>query len=88
MKRKDLPNECIIFALDQYFTNHRGMSTWNDIVDIDSDGFDLPSDEDSLWDQFEGCNPSWIADCVEQLAKEVFNFTINHGGSFDTEENK
>lgn len=81
-----IPDQCIILALDQYFTNHRDMDTWNDIKDIDPMEFDLPNEEDSLSEQFEDCNPAWISDCVLQLAKEIMNFTINHGGSFKNNE--
>jgi len=83
-----IPDKCIILALDQFFNAHRDMDTWNDIKALTYNDWDFPNNEDSLAEIYEAIPAYIIASEVFDFAKHVMNFTLNHGGTFDTEENK
>lgn len=80
-----IPDQCIIFALDEFFNCHRDMETWKDLENLDSNEWDLPNEEDSLAEIYEDQPASFIAGEVLSLAKHLMTFTINHGGTFDPE---
>jgi hypothetical protein len=72
-----IPKTCIIFALNHFFSEHEDMKTWEELENGEILG--------SLWQPFEDYDSDFIYEQVEDLARQLMDFTLEKGGEFSHE---
>jgi hypothetical protein len=74
MEKEKIEELIIIHALDNYFSSHKGLTTWNEIQEMGDESFISDLESGIAWEPFEDCVVEQIHEyvsCMVDSTKEL-----------------